>query len=180
MTEETSPTMAVAKHLAALPRDEWAEKLFYLFARQPINEDGPGESDVVETAAALGVSRGWVVFWFKQLAAVGCGQFVVGRRGYPSRFVWKFHPCRVANTALTGEDELAPTDWDLLASDESADETREHADEEAPEAAALDDEIMSFSFPLRRGFAVQLNLPASLKKAEADRLAAFIQALPVD
>lgn len=49
-------------------------------------------------AVAPDFSNGQVVAFFKALQAIGIGQFIVGRYGYPSRFVWS-RQAQVAGTS---------------------------------------------------------------------------------
>lgn len=140
-------------------------------------------SEVDATAEALEVERGQVVQFFKQLDAAGCGRFIAGRRGHSSRFKWTFEPVSVAQAALKRRNDL-----DLLGSEDAGgaesagemiEETVESEDEAAAPPIADDNDNMVYNFPLRRGIWVTFNLPISLTKSEAERLTAFIQALPV-
>ena len=52
---------------------------------------------------------------FRSLADVGCGQFVVGRRGWPSRFVWSAGMKSIGQASAGGADEvnqISPEDED--------------------------------------------------------------------
>lgn len=51
----------------------------------------------------LGISRGEAVALARALEQAGCGEFVVGRRGQPSRFQWGFS-CISLGQAAAGED----------------------------------------------------------------------------
>ena len=51
----------------------------------------------------LGISRGEAVALARALEQAGCGLFVVGRRGQPSRIEWNFS-CISLGQAATGED----------------------------------------------------------------------------
>ena len=51
----------------------------------------------------LGVSRGEAVALARSLEQAGCGQFIVGRRGQPSRFEWEYS-CISLGQAAAGED----------------------------------------------------------------------------
>ena len=142
-------------------------------------------SEVNETAAAFEVEHGQVVQFFRQLDSAGCGRFIVGRRGYSSRFAWKFDPASVGDAALQRRHDLDSLETeDANAGAQESDErttaqAAAHNEEEAGVSFAGDDESMSYNFPLRRGVWVTFTLPISLTKIEAERLATFIQALPV-
>jgi hypothetical protein len=101
-----------------------------------------------------------IIAAFKALEDAGCGRFVEGRRGWPSRFVWTVPSLHVA-AAAKGERGL------------------EH--DVSEDGSSLEDEVLiEHSFVLRPGFVVSLELPSDLSSSEADRLAAFVQALPFD
>lgn len=51
----------------------------------------------------LNLTRGDAVALARSLEKAGCGQFVVGRRGQPSRFEWKYS-CISLGQAAAGED----------------------------------------------------------------------------
>jgi hypothetical protein len=101
-----------------------------------------------------------IVAAFKALDEAHCGHFVEGRRGWPSRFVWTVASLHVA-AAAKGEQGLEP-------------------DAHEADSSLEDDELIEHSFVLRPGFVISLELPSDLSSGEADRLAAFVQALPFD
>jgi hypothetical protein len=95
---------------------------------------------------------------FRLLEDAGCGQYVEGRRGWPSRFVWSVRSLDVADAAR-GQRSLEPT-------------TDGGAEEEA--------DMIEHTFALRPDLTVSFELPDDLTKAEAARLAAFLGALPFE
>jgi hypothetical protein len=106
------------------------------------------------------MSRGDVVRVLQRLDEFGCGRFIPGRWGHPSRFEWGVGLVDVGRAAA-GEAvriEAAPTNG----ADEPLDDLLEH------------------HFRLRKDLDVPVRLPADLNSAEAARLAAFIQTLPFD
>jgi hypothetical protein len=110
------------------------------------------------------ITRGEVIQVFQELQLIGCGTFIVGRKGHSSRFQWIVGLPSVGKAAA-GED---------VPLDAISDEDREQA-EEAPEG-----ELENYGFPLRPNLKVELRLPTDLSSAEASRLADFIKALPFD
>lgn len=98
---------------------------------------------------------------FKELQSAGCGQYVMGRKGHPSRFEWSVSLIKVGQAA-TGE-----ADEDILAGEDFED-------------AGVDDEVdlIEHRFHLRRDFELTMVLPANLTKAEAHRIARFVKVLP--
>lgn len=105
------------------------------------------------------VSRGDVISCFKEFEQLGYGEFKIGRRGWPSRFVWSANLVTVGKTAA-GEADIV---------------------EEINEADGANEEPMStvkHTFMLRPDVPVSLELPSDFSASEAQRLGAFIGALP--
>ena len=101
----------------------------------------------------------------KGLEEAGCGRFVVGRRGSPSRFEWSVSLRSVGLAATSGSDAVVQIDRD--ADENDSDE--------------LDDvNSILHSFVLRPDFRVKLELPVDLTAREARRLAEFLRTLPFD
>lgn len=135
------------------------------------------ETEVREIAEATRIPHLEIVRVLKELAKCGCGDFLVGRKGRASRMQWKVDP-RLLRDAATGKVEelpLAEPDPDL----------REV--EAAPVPAAgptagrsAKDEFLTHTYNLRSGLPVSFELPSSLTRSEADRLAKFILSLPFD
>lgn len=110
------------------------------------------------------IIRGEIIQVLQELERIGCGTFIVGRKGHPSRFQWTVGLPSVGKAAA-GED---------VPLDVISEEEREQADE-LPEG-----ELETYAFPLRPNLKVKLELPTDLSSAEASRLADFIKALPFD
>jgi hypothetical protein len=110
------------------------------------------------------VNRRTLIRTLRAFAEAGCGRFFTGRHGQPSRFVWAV-PWATMEEAVTGRasaghsGKTAPTHPALLSAGEA--------------------EMFSHPFRLRPGLIISINLPNDLTIAEADRLARFIQALPL-
>ena len=109
-------------------------------------------------------SRREVVALFKEMDRAACGQFIIGRKGWPSRFHWKTSIIEVGH-AVTGEDDHQI----------EVEEGREAGDERNGE---IDDLIHTFF--LRPGLRVQVELPEDLTQEEAARFSTFIQSLPFE
>jgi len=108
--------------------------------------------DIEEFASVMevNVERDAVVQFIKELGKAGYGEFIIGRRGYKTRFEWSLDSLELAN--LYGENAIE--------SKES--HTIEH------------------SFVLREDFRVTLKLPSDLSTTEASRLASFISSIPFE
>jgi hypothetical protein len=110
------------------------------------------------------ITRGEVIQVFKELEGIGCGSFIAGRHGHPSRFQWTLGLPSVGRAAA-GED---------LPLDTISDEEREQ-EEQVPEG-----ERKTYAFPLRPNLDLKLEIPLDLTAAEAARLTDFIKSLPFD
>lgn len=90
----------VVKAIRALYRTDEIAKRF-------LDQCAVRERDATATSAErmanrLGISREEGVGLAQRLAEAGCGEFVVGRRGYKSRLVWDFS-CISIGQAAAGE-----------------------------------------------------------------------------
>lgn len=110
------------------------------------------------------VSRGEIVEIFRRLEEIGCGVFVVGRRGGASRFQWAVGLTEVGRFAAGEkvEVELIGAEGEGDADDDDGAELREHR------------------YWIRSDLEVRLALPPDLTPAEAGRLADFIRTLPIN
>ncbi len=106
------------------------------------------------------VSRGQIVNLFKTLQELGLGQFVAGRWGWPSRFVWDVELIEAAKVA-TGEE----TDVGRIGGEGEQEE---------------DGNFLTHTFNLRPDLQVRFELPVDLTVKEAQRLAQFIGSLPME
>lgn len=113
------------------------------------------------------VSRQQLIEVLRELEKLGCGRFVTGRRGQPSRFEWAVQITSLGKAA-TGEAAV-------VAVAEASSET-----EDAEEVGHSENGMITHAYQLRPGIAVSLELPANLTTKEANRLAEFIKTLPFD
>jgi hypothetical protein len=111
-------------------------------------------------------SRADIVRVLKTLEELNCGQFVTGRRGWPSRFVWHAEMTSVGRVAAGEDQELEPSE-----------ELSEETGEGAPPAGST---FLSHVFHLRPNAQIEFELPDDLRPDEAKRLAGFIRTLPFD
>jgi len=98
----------------------------------------------------------------KALADLGCGEFITGRRGWPSRFVWGTEMIVVGRVAA-GEDQHI-----------------QQIEQETDDEGAAPLGCLTHVFYLRPDVPVEIELPTDLRPDEAERLARFITALPFD
>ena len=109
------------------------------------------------------VSRGDIIWVFRELENCGCGKFVVGRRGQPSRFEWSVEMVGVGQAAA-GETDQFPGEVSL------EDEREENGD----------NDFFEHKFHLRRDLSVTIELPTDLTPQEAARMSRFIETLPLN
>ena len=100
-------------------------------------------------AYQLGLSRGDAVALARKLEAAGCGEFVVGRRGQKSRFVWAYS-CISLGQAASGE-----------ASEIEEVENPLPEDEGSPEQSGLGEELKLTIAEAKAALANSLGVPAS-------------------
>lgn len=80
---------------------EWAQLLFDWMAERKRN---PSETTIERLTAIVGSDVTEATAYAKELQAAGCGEYIVGRRGNASRFVWKY-TCSSLGLAAWGETE---------------------------------------------------------------------------
>lgn len=112
-------------------------------------------------------ARWEIIKFFRKLEELKCGKLIEGRRGKKTRFDWLANLTDVAKAAAGQNVKIGATPFAAGA---------ELAFAEEPEANGLVDH----PFKLRKDLDVRLRLPMDLTKAEAVRLAAFVQSLPFD
>jgi hypothetical protein len=119
--------------------------------------------EVEKTGARPNVKRDAIVF-FRDLEKIGYGQFVVGRRGRSTRFIWS-RPLRDLATQavafLSASDADQPTPPEML-----------RPQREGPPSQ------IAHSFAVRPALSVTFELPEDLTAAEAERLANLIRNIP--
>ena len=112
-----SPTVDVIKKIQTLYKSNNTARSFLDGAARRLRDASASSIDLI--SRSLGISRGEAVSLAKALEAAGAGQFVVGRRGSRSRFVWAFSCISLGRIAAGEEAELeAPTDPEPEDSDE--------------------------------------------------------------
>lgn len=149
--------------------DRTAQVFFDLMAKRQRNQNETKVDRILNVLKSEGnpVSRGEIVNLFKALQSIGLGQFVTGRRGWPSRFVWSVQLTEAA-TAAIGEEAEEVERLDAV------------VDEEGEADDSHDGDSLTHEYNLRADLSVQFDLPIDLTEKEAQRLAAFISSLPME
>ncbi len=107
----------------------------------------------------------------RELARLGCGEYVIGRRGHPSRLEWTVGLVSLGQVASGRRSQV----------EEFVDEGSDQQDADPDERAAVQlPADMKVSYPLRPDRNVEIILPKDLTGREAHRLAEFIKTLPFD
>ena len=144
-------------------KDQTARIFFDHMASRERNQSETKVERVIRILSEEGqhIARADVINLFKKLQEIGCGQFVTGRRGWPSRFVWSVSLISASRAAIGEQEEI----------------------EELPQTDSLkDDEAgnITHSFHLRPDYELKLELPIDLTPKEAERLASFVKSLPME
>jgi hypothetical protein len=145
------------------PADENARKLFDWASRQT----DQAESEVEQIVRAAKLSRPYVIYAMKELAQLGFGQFVVGRRNNRSRMIWSVNlgdlgRCAQGEPVEFDEPELAETP------------------SQQPQSVKPGEQNIVHFYQLRPELRLSLKLPSNLTRGEARRLADFILSLPFE
>ncbi|WP_444463884.1 hypothetical protein [Rhodobacter capsulatus] len=114
---DTIDTGVVAAVRALYASDENAKRFFDWCAEK--------KRDVTETRVervmqVIDISRSAAVALARSLEVAGCGEFLVGRRGSPSRFVWSYSRISIGQIAAGEVEELEDV-VDPLDEDEEVD-----------------------------------------------------------
>lgn len=109
-----------------------------------------------------GISRSEAIRVFRSLEDIGCGEFVEGRKGHPSRFVWTDDLTAVGRAARGEVPSVAPLEDE---EEEEGSDKKNVFEREHP-------------LELRDNYIARVRVPADLTEREAERLATFIRSLP--
>lgn len=120
-------------------------------------------------------SRREVIELFKGLAELQLARFIKGAHGHSTRIVWLFDLIRIRDTYLNDDEVLID---DELDDDDFGDDDFDDDDD------CDDSELIGMTkhlYVLRNdSYPIEIYLPDDLTSREAERLARFIQTLPVD
>jgi len=150
-----------SERLKFLYRDGDFSKIFdYLASRS----NNARETKLDRLAWITGLDRSKVTAFLRALQELELGRFLVGRKGYPSRFEWTVALISVGQVASGESDEIL-TD-DLV---DGADDDME-----------LTADQVTYEVPLRPDVKANLTLPANITRVETIRIANFVRGLAVD
>ena len=154
--------------------DKTARALFDNLARRVNNSREQNVDQLERSLAKDGVdaSRRDLTHVLKELQQAGCGEYIVGRKGHPSRFRWDVEMVAVARYAAG-----ISTDIDRGLPNGDGDTATEIGADGHPHASSHE---FTHGFQLRPNLLVSFRLPADLTTSEAARLADFIKTLPFE
>jgi hypothetical protein len=147
-------------------------------------EPGRPEVSLERLEAEFGeASRYEIVASLKELEKAGSGQFVVGRKGQRSRFVWARDKApagpriakRAAKASRRAPVQAAPGAAAAAPALSSEPSPKGTAGEALLPAASR---TLRHSFHLRRGLLVSIELPEDVTATEVARFCSFLQAIP--
>lgn len=108
------------------------------------------------------VARSDAIKVFRSLQSIGCGEFIEGRKGHPSRFSWTDDLTAVGRAARGEVPSVAPLEEE---EEDSGSDKKSVFEREHP-------------LELRDNYIARVRVPADLTEREAERLATFIRSLP--
>lgn len=175
MSNESPVPDALARaigHVAASASDGQIRFMELLAERQ--REPKLGKTTVEEAEEFFKERQGAVSF-LKQLGDAGCGQFVTGRRGQPTRIEWaECGAIPIAKAFINARTQPQP--------DPAMPDVNTLADchwNASPAASPVTSaKLHPHTFLLRPELSVRVELPLNLTKEEANRFADFIRTIP--
>jgi hypothetical protein len=135
------------------------------------------EAIVSETGSSIKA----VNAFFGALEGANLGSFILGRKKRKTRFTWRCAPSEILNEIkqLSTGDSCA-LESAALSNARGEGNERETNARDATSQVDHEQRIVEHPFRLRMDLVVTIGLPASLTKAEAGRLALFVNSLPLD
>lgn len=148
--------------------DTTARVLFEHLARRQRDRSETTVDRLLVQLSEHGIRRSDLIRVLRGLEDLGCGRYIEGRWGYKSRFQWEVSLTSVGKVACGQQENVEP----LGPPDEAAD-----VDVDVEEET---DEGIRHIFHLRPSWTIELVLPEDFSTKEAERLSAFIKALPFE
>lgn len=144
--------------------------------------DGLTETTVDLFLQETGIDRAAAIDALRHLAIAGCGEFIVGRRGAPTRFRWITGMDRLAEILEVGAQPGAqPAMVAMVAPAPAPARALPRLDDTTDDELALPAvPVTTHRFQLRPDLVIELRLPSDLSVREAERLGKFIDSLPFE
>ena len=87
------------------------------------------ETTIERISWKLDISRGEAISLARELEKAGCGEFIVGRKGWSSRFKWAYSRVSLGQVASGETEELEEPSDPISAEDEEASEPQEGSEQ---------------------------------------------------
>ncbi len=170
MTAIDSPSLNVRALKSLYLTDPTAKFVLDEFASRRRNQQKTKLDQLLLRLSNAGkaAARTDVIDVLRKLDEYGCGRFVTGRKGHPTRFEWQYDLVSVGKAAAGGTqdvEQIQPVEDD------------ENGDEDATDAP---EGSIEHKYQLRPNWQIDLVLPSDLTAREAARLSEFIKTLPFD
>jgi hypothetical protein len=160
-------TQSILTQLQALYAESEVTKAFFEILAKRTNDAKQTRvnrmAQLIELADVAVTTRE-IVRIMKRLEELGLGRYIPGRHSSPSRFEWSTSALAAAKAAIGQSSDL---DLSLPPGPEASDEDESEQDS------------LEHRFHLRPELQVVIELPVDFSPQEAERLAAFIRALPI-
>lgn len=121
----------------------------------------PPETTIADLGEELGITASDAKDLVDGILELKLAQFIVGRKGYPSRLKWRYTLPSIAGTAKGTIKQPVPIAESIVSKDQ-----------------LIEHELLEQEFRLRPDQKITFKLPEDLTTNEAERLARFIQSLP--
>ncbi|MFG1180829.1 hypothetical protein [Xanthobacter versatilis] len=103
MTDELEEKEVIRSVRELYQRQEWAKKLFESLSQRKNN---PATTNIDRLMRLLDVPLSEATAIAKELQDAGCGTYIVGRKGNPSRFAWDYSAITLGLVATGKSDEI--------------------------------------------------------------------------
>lgn len=128
---------------------------------------------VSKAEAVLGIDYYELVSAFKELESIGAGNFIVGRKGHDSRFIWKYDTQGLGKIDGSYSGGLLTFNPQLLSPvPGSAIEVLD-----SPKKKTIQENEITHTFNLRQDFALEVNLPINFNHDDCRRMKAWLDLL---
>jgi hypothetical protein len=154
--------------------DGTAKAVFDHLARRQRNKTETPVDRLMQNISGEGfdISRPALTAVLKALERARCGEYVVGRKGHPSRFRWDVGMVAAARYAAGEATVIEAVDQ---ATSDDADDSATYGAHDLVNGATPQ---LTHGFQLRPDLRLSFTLPSDLTPAEATRLADFVKTLP--
>lgn len=155
----------VKKLTGLYQEDEVARRLFDWLSerRKDITETS------VDRASWMAQSQPYeIIRLFRELEEIGCGTFILGRKGWKTRFRWNYSVRSLGETAKGQTAKLADIDINNVDVEENMQDTGE----------TVSILMHAHNFQLRPNLQLTIELPGDFSAKEAERMSQWLKSIP--